>query len=100
MHVISRKRLREFWEERPDAKDQLAAWFKVADNAAWEKWADVRQSYPKASLYQCCLIFNICGNEYRLVVKYSPTWKDLFVVGVMTHREYERAEWKKFCHCP
>jgi mRNA interferase HigB len=99
MHVITRKRLVEFWEERPDAKNQLAAWFKVADKAKWEMWADVQSAYPKASYYECCLIFNICGGSYRLIVRRSLNWKTLFIVGVFTHADYDRGLWKKFCSC-
>ncbi len=99
MHVISRKKLVAFWEEYPDAEDQLAAWFKVADKARWEKWADVQGAYPQASLFECCLIFNICRNSYRLVVRRSENWRTLYVVAVMTHQEYDRDVWKKFCAC-
>lgn len=99
MHVISRKKLVDFWEEYPDAKDQLAAWFKLAEKAVWVKWADVKQALPKASYYHCCLIFNICGGAYRLVVRRSENWKTLFVIGVFTHAEYDQDEWKKRCSC-
>jgi mRNA interferase HigB len=99
MHVITRRRLVAFRQERPDAKEPLAAWFKVADKARWAKWADVRKAYPKASSYRCCLIFNICGGSYRLVVRRSLNWKTLFVVAVFTHAEYDRDLWKKLCTC-
>jgi mRNA interferase HigB len=99
MHVISRKKLVAFWKEYPDAEEQLAAWFKVAEKTAWEKWADVQVSYPRASWFECCLIFNICGGAYRLVVRRSENRKTLFVVGVYTHKEYDRDLWKKFCAC-
>lgn len=99
MHVISRKKLVAFWTEHADAKDQLAAWFKVVEKAAWQKWADVQHAYPKASYYECCLIFNISGGSYRLVVRRAVNWKTLFVVGVFTHAEYDRDRWKEFCAC-
>jgi len=99
MHIISRKKLVAFWKERRDAEEVLAQWFKVAEKALWEKWADVRRTYPKASYYECCLIFNICGGSYRLVLRRSENWKTLFVVGVFTHHEYDHDEWKKFCTC-
>jgi mRNA interferase HigB len=97
MHVISRKKLVDFWAGHADAKDPLAAWFKVAEKAAWRKWADVQRADPKASYFQCCLIFDI--GSYRLVVRRAENWKTLFVVGVFTHAEYDRDEWKKFCPC-
>lgn len=99
MHVISRKKLVGFWTDRPDAMEQLAGWFKVADKALWARWADGRAAYPKASLYRCCLVFDICGGKYRLVVRRSLNWRTLFVVGAMTHAEYDRGLWKKFCRC-
>jgi mRNA interferase HigB len=99
MHVISRKKLVDFWEGHPDAEAPLAAWFKVAEKAKWAKWADVQRAYPKASIYQCCLVFDIRGGSYRLVVRHSQNWKTLYVVAVMTHREYDRDLWKKFCAC-
>jgi mRNA interferase HigB len=99
MHVISRKALVDFWTQHANAKDQLAAWFKVAGKANWEKWADVQRSYPKASYYECCLIFNVCGGDYRLVVRRSINGKTLFVIGVFTHADDDRNAWKEFCPC-
>ncbi len=99
MHVISRKKLVAFWKAYPASELQLSAWFKVAEKAKWDKWASVQRAYPKASYYKCCLIFNIVGGSYRLVVRRSANWKTLFVVGIFTHSEYDRTVWKKFCKC-
>ncbi len=99
MHVISRKKLVEFWTLHAAAEELLAAWFKVAEKADWMQWSDVQRTYPKASYFHCCLIFNICGGDYRLVVRRSLNWKTLFVVAVMSHAEYDRDAWKKFCDC-
>jgi mRNA interferase HigB len=99
MHIISRKKLREFWLHHADAEEQLAAWFKFVEAEDWAMWGDVKQAYPKASYFHCCIIFNICGGNYRLVVRRSLNWKTLFVVAVMTHPDYDRMEWKKFCTC-
>ena len=99
MHVISRKKLREFWFQHVDAEDQLAAWFKVVKLAEWAQWADVKRAYASTSYYRCCLIFNIRGGAYRLVVRRSLNWKTLFVVAVMTHPDYDCGIWKQFCAC-
>jgi mRNA interferase HigB len=98
MNVISRDTLIRFWQEHPDAERQLAAWFRVARNASWAGWAEVQLAYPRASLFECCLIFNICGNAYRLVVRRSQSWKTLFVIGVYTHTVYDQDHWKDRCH--
>ena len=99
MHVISRRKLVEFWKVQPDTEASLTDWFKVAETSNWTQWADVQGSYPKASYYHCCLIFNICGGNYRLIVRRSQNWKTLFVVAVVTHAEYDRDVWKKNCDC-
>jgi mRNA interferase HigB len=99
MHVISRKKLVRFWTNHADAQEQLAAWFKVAELAEWAQWADVKRAYAKASYYHCCLIFNICSGDYRLVVRRALNWRTLFVVAVMTHAEYDRDAWKDFYRC-
>ena len=99
MHIISRKKLATFWKEYPDASNALAAWFQLVQKAKWMKWADVVRAFPKASYYECCLIFNICGGSYRLIVRRAKNWKTLFVVGVYTHSEYDRDLWKEFCIC-
>ncbi len=99
MHIISRKALVDFWTRYPDSEPQLDEWFDTSSRARWGKWADVRGAFPRASYLECCLIFNICGGSYRLVVRRSANWKTLFVVGVFTHREYDRDEWKRFCEC-
>ena len=99
MHIISRKCLVTSWDKYADSKEQLSAWFKVASKARWNRWADVQRAYPKASYYECCLIFNIRGGAYRLVVRRATNWKTLFVVGVFTHQEYDRDQWKDDCEC-
>ena len=99
MHVISRKKLVMFWKQYPDAMNALATWFKAVEKARWAKWADVVRVFPKASYFECCLIFNIRGDSYRLVVRRATNWRTLFVVGVYTHSEYDRDLWKTFCEC-
>jgi len=99
MNVISRKPLAAFWAQHSDAETPLKEWYKAARNATWTQWADVQRAYPKASYYKCCLVFNICGGKYRLVVRRSANWSTLFVVGVFTHADDDRDEWKKHCNC-
>ncbi len=48
MHVISRKMLRLFWEQHPDAEAPLQAWYKAARKADWRNFADVRAWLPHA----------------------------------------------------
>jgi mRNA interferase HigB len=99
MRVISRKKLREFWADHPDAEVALTAWYKTARKARWLKFADVRAVFPSADQVGKCVVFNIGGNKYRLIAIISPSWRRLYVCFVLTHREYDREHWKGDCEC-
>ena len=69
MRIIARKALRDYGEQQPSARDQLGAWYAEARHAEWATPADVKAKYGNASiLKEGRVVFNICGNEYRLVV--------------------------------
>jgi mRNA interferase HigB len=97
MHVISEKKLREFWLKRPAAKELLRAWHRVAERAAWESFADVRTVYPSADQVGRCTVFDIGGNKYRLVVVIHFNRGKVYVRHVMTHEEYNKGTWKGDC---
>ncbi|MBL8189762.1 MAG: type II toxin-antitoxin system HigB family toxin, partial [Acidobacteria bacterium] len=46
MHVISKKKLREFWEKWPDAQLPLDNWYRIANKATWQSIADVKIVFP------------------------------------------------------
>ncbi|MEQ9166440.1 MAG: type II toxin-antitoxin system HigB family toxin, partial [Fulvivirga sp.] len=77
MRVIAKKILREFWDIHADAEDQLKTWYKEASKASWESPSDIKQEYVKASILKNGrVVFNMCGNKYRLVVdiNYIRQW--------------------------
>jgi len=74
MRIISKRRLREFWERYPAAKAALEAWFKIAQKADWADFSDVRRTFGNASGVLLknriiAIVFNIGGNKYRLVTR-------------------------------
>lgn len=94
MHVISRKKLRQFWEEHPDAEGPLRAWFKIAREAEWETFTDVRAVFPHADQVERFTVFNIGGNKYRLIAVIHYNRGKVYVRHVLTHKEYDRGNWK------
>jgi mRNA interferase HigB len=93
MHVISRKRLREFWKEEPEAEQALKAWFHEAEAAGWRNSAELKKQYGNASVINAeRVVFNICGNKFRLVVRINYASQTLFVCFVGTHRQYDRID--------
>ncbi len=97
MHVISEKKLREFWEQYPEAESPLRAWHRTAEQADWECFADVREVYPQADQAGRCTVFNVAGNKFRLVVVIHFNRRKVYIRHVMTHRVYDRGEWKGDC---
>lgn len=97
MHVISKKRLREFWEKNPDAEADLQQWFKTASKATWHNVAEVRQTYRHADAVGRCTVFNIRQNRFRLITKIEYGIQRIYVKAVLTHAEYDRGEWKHGC---
>ena len=89
MRVISRRKLREFWERYPDAEQPLKAWFSEASNAEWNNFAEVRQMYGSADRVGERIVFNIGGNKYRLVVLADFRRHGLLIRFVGTHKDYD-----------
>lgn len=94
MHIISKKKLREFWEEHPRAQSALETWYQAAKSAEWESFAEVRQTFNTADQVGRFTVFNIGGNKYRLIAVIHFARGKLYVRHVLTHAEYDEGEWK------
>jgi len=93
MRIISRKRLREFWERHPDARQALQAWYADAKYANWQTPADIKSVYRNASIVpNNRAIFNIKGNKYRLVVVVQYQYGIVYIRFVGTHQEYDKID--------
>ncbi|MBI5935277.1 MAG: type II toxin-antitoxin system HigB family toxin [Chloroflexi bacterium] len=93
MHVISRKKLSQFWKKHKDAEDALKEWFKEAEHANWRTTNDIKVRYRSADFLQGNrVVFNIKGNQFRLVVKIEYQSQVVFIRFVGTHKEYARID--------
>ena len=93
MRTISRKPLKEFATRFPDAEDQLDAWFHEARKACWQIPADIKAKYGSASILKYSrVVFNICGNKYRLVVKINYKIGIIYIRFIGTHEEYDQID--------
>ena len=93
MHIISKKKLREFWEKYPKAKSALEAWYQAARNAEWESFNDVRKTFNMADQVGRFTVFDIGGNKFRLIAAIHFNRGKLFVRHVLTHSEYDEGKW-------
>jgi mRNA interferase HigB len=93
MHVISKKKLREFWTTHPKSKSALQSWYQVARHAKWRNFHDVRQSFRTADQVGHMTVFDIGGNKYRLIAAIHFNRGRVFVRHVLTHSEYDEGQW-------
>jgi len=94
MHIISKKKLRDFWDRYPRAKSALDAWYQIAKKARWENFADVRAAFNAADRVGRFVVFDIGGNKFRLIAVIHFNRGKLFIRHVLTHAEYDEGKWK------
>lgn len=99
MRIISKSRLREFWRSHPDAEAPLREWYKVTSKADWANFAEVRDTFRSADPYCDCVIFDIKGNDYRLITIILYQVRHIYVRYALTHAEYNKGKWKDDCNC-
>jgi mRNA interferase HigB len=93
MRVISRRRLREFWDSPAgqSAQQPLRAWFREAQQSRWKGPFEIKAEYPTASILKNGrVVFNISGNKYRLVTAIRYDLGIVFIRFVGTHAQYDR----------
>ncbi len=93
MRIIALGTLRDFWQKHADAEVPLRSWYAAARRADWHSPADVKAAYGNASFVaNNRIIFNIKGNEYRLVAAVHYNRGMIFIRFIGTHREYDKID--------
>jgi mRNA interferase HigB len=109
MRIITRRRLRDFAAQSShrDAARPLADWADLVSLAAWKSPADVKSTFGKRVDFVKTLrtgatvaVFDVAANKYRLIaaIHYLDEFPELgrvYVLRILTHREYDRNEWKR-----
>lgn len=102
MRIISRRTLSEFvnsrigYKDTPALKAALDAWFSEVNKAKWENMADIKRRYATASILTADrVVFNIKGNDYRLVVAVDFQKSIVWIKWIGTHQDYDRIDVKE-----
>jgi len=100
MRVISKKRLKDFWEAVPAAKTSLEQWYKVVIGAQWLHFAELRMTFNHADVTTTknghpVVIFDVGGNKYRIIAALHYDRNICYVLRVPTHKQYDTNQWKK-----
>ena len=99
MRIISRRALLDFGADHADATELLDNWYRRAKSAQWNSLDDVQSDYRSADQAGDCVVFNIKGNKYRLIVKIRYDKQLIFVRYIFTHAEYDKGGYRDDCNC-
>ena len=96
MNVISKRTLIKFYKQHAQAKSALEVWHSDARKSIWSSPSDVKELYSSASfLSDNRVVFNIKGNDYRLIVHIDYPRKIVRIKFVGTHTEYDKINAKE-----
>jgi mRNA interferase HigB len=94
MRLIAVKNLRNEACRYPDAKKAVETWYLIVKNASWSSLEDVREVYRDAEAVGNFTVFNIKGNNYRLIVGINYVKQRVYFKYFLTHAEYNKDHWK------
>ncbi len=99
MRIIRIPFLAEVVRKFPKSKKWIESWTSVARKAKWKTIQAVRASYPSADTVlvgsrRKVVVFNVCGNDYRLIAAIHFNRGIIYTLRFLTHAEYSKDKWK------
>ncbi|MGB7415632.1 MAG: type II toxin-antitoxin system HigB family toxin [Thermosynechococcaceae cyanobacterium] len=95
MQIITRKRLNEFAEKHPTARNALVRWYKLMKSGEFTSFFQLQQEFPSADQVGKLAVFNIGGNKVRLITAIHYNRQKVYVRAILTHEEYNQDKWKE-----
>ena len=93
MHVISRKALEDFWLKHPAARVPLEAWYRLVSTSSFDGFLDIKKTFNSVDYVAPYMVFNVGGNNFRVIGVIHFNRQKLYVREVFTHAQYDR--WSK-----
>jgi mRNA interferase HigB len=91
VHIITRKRLTEFAKKYPEAEQPLAVWYRTMKTKKYRNSHEVKNDFPQTDfLGNAKTVFDIGGNKFRLVVNMRYARGRVYILHVLTHKEYDK----------
>ena len=95
MRIIAISTLRDYWEKHPETRQPLSEWYVKVERARWESFNDMKRDFSSVDYVgNQRYVFNIKGNNHRLVVAVKFTPKLVYIRFVGTHEEYDKVDVK------
>jgi mRNA interferase HigB len=91
MRIVAKRTLREFWEVHSESEQPLKSWFREMELGSWSNLNQLKADYPSSSILKGNrVIFNIKGNQFRLIIKFSFEYQTGWIRFIGTHSEYDK----------
>ena len=100
MKVIKPATVRLWAQKHPTASSSLLGWLALVKVAKFKNFVALRQVYRSADQVQVAsgrkvIVFNISGNNYRLISAVHFNTQRVFALRFLTHAEYSKNQWKE-----
>jgi mRNA interferase HigB len=100
MKIVKPARVHEYAKKHSRAATSLQYWLRITKNAKWRHFVDVRSTFSKADAVEVgsgktVVVFNIAGDQFRLITAIHYNIQKVFVLRFMTHAEYSKDKWKE-----
>ena len=99
MRIIGVDQIEAFCRKRPATRRHFDRWLQAVEGTAWKKWADVKQTYAKASKAGLCVVFDVQGGSFRVITRVDYDFQVVSILHVLTHQQYDQGKWKHECEC-
>ena len=99
MRIITRRRIKEAIDEHSEWRASLESWLRIAKNADWKNFSDLKQSWRNVDLVGICVVFDIANNRARLITHVDYKYHLVFVRFILGHKDYLKDGWKDDCNC-
>jgi mRNA interferase HigB len=92
VQIVNESELRFFARKHSNVRKPLSNWIDVTKAADWKSFVDVRETFRSTDYVKEQVIYDIGGNNYRLISSIDYGTQRVYVLEMMTHAEYDR--WK------
>ena len=97
VNIANYEAIEKFARKHARSRTSLNIWYETVSKSNWNKFDDVKKTLNATDIYQDCVIFDIAGNNFRLIAQIDYELQQVSVRAIMTHSEYVKDKWKKYC---
>jgi mRNA interferase HigB len=92
MRILNQLLIEEFKRKHPSLRKVLDNWVDIVKSCQWRHVPELKATFPSADYVAPYIVFNLAGNNFRLVAVVVFSKGEMTIVKIMTHSEYDR--WK------